>query len=588
MAEEDLIFGKNRHFFGGIEPSNMLTFSLGQLFDDDNIPYIVINAILPNDTVVDDQTLCTVAGAVIRRRTDRYPDNEFDGDLIADISTSGILNDTDVTYGLTYYYAAFPYTKQGVYNRNPANRAEYQMEDYYYFGFDLDMTNSDPDARVTYPDEVQNTSFTPAYMDFETGVFNYGSWPNAGGKYFMPRPVALMCDAEGNVTIPDDGYLNEDDYTKDVYSTGNIDKYLSGGIDTSTVEVCPTFFNIMMQWPKIYTYREKVDGIYKFRCSDKKLGEDWDCYCNYNGDGEEIDNFYTPVYMGTTTKYWDDESSYTTILQSISGTTPDSDNTASGYITYATNNNKGIQSGWNIETFYDRCLIQDLLVLMAKSTDTQSKYGTGFTDENNTAMIANGTMDDKGLFWGTNDGLSGVKVFGMENWWGNLARATSGLVLSRKYSGSSAGVSQYENLLYRGLGFATYPITSKSSNNASSVDENDYLTYSNSSGSEGRGDYLGYQPAKPRVFGYGRIPIVPTHWATTSNGSASTYECDYSNYNASFTSDTPKFLRCGASGTSFGFQNGTKAGAFAIDFGYTASEVYGGAALSFKPADSVG
>ena len=26
MAEEDLIFGKNRHFFGGIEPSNMLAF----------------------------------------------------------------------------------------------------------------------------------------------------------------------------------------------------------------------------------------------------------------------------------------------------------------------------------------------------------------------------------------------------------------------------------------------------------------------------------------------------------------------------------------------------------------------------------
>lgn len=27
MAEEDLIFGKNRHFFGGIEPSNMRKFT---------------------------------------------------------------------------------------------------------------------------------------------------------------------------------------------------------------------------------------------------------------------------------------------------------------------------------------------------------------------------------------------------------------------------------------------------------------------------------------------------------------------------------------------------------------------------------
>ena len=28
MAEEDLLFGKNRHFFGGIEPSNMTNFSV--------------------------------------------------------------------------------------------------------------------------------------------------------------------------------------------------------------------------------------------------------------------------------------------------------------------------------------------------------------------------------------------------------------------------------------------------------------------------------------------------------------------------------------------------------------------------------
>ena len=39
-------------------------------------------------------------------------------------------------------------------------------------------------------------------------------------------------------------------------------------------------------------------------------------------------------------------------------------------------------------------------------------------------------MDDKGLFWGyTTDGTKGVKVFGMENWWGNQWRRYLGHVM---------------------------------------------------------------------------------------------------------------------------------------------------------------
>ena len=52
MAEEDLIFGKNRHFFGGIEPSNMLAFSVAV-----ESGVVKVTATLPNDTVVNNQTL---------------------------------------------------------------------------------------------------------------------------------------------------------------------------------------------------------------------------------------------------------------------------------------------------------------------------------------------------------------------------------------------------------------------------------------------------------------------------------------------------------------------------------------------------
>ena len=46
MAEEDLIFGKNRHFFGGIEPSNMQAFSVAV-----GSGVVKVTATLPNDTV---------------------------------------------------------------------------------------------------------------------------------------------------------------------------------------------------------------------------------------------------------------------------------------------------------------------------------------------------------------------------------------------------------------------------------------------------------------------------------------------------------------------------------------------------------
>ena len=48
MAEEDLIFGKNRHFFGGIEPSNMLAFTAHGGMPQGQYR-VFITATLPND-----------------------------------------------------------------------------------------------------------------------------------------------------------------------------------------------------------------------------------------------------------------------------------------------------------------------------------------------------------------------------------------------------------------------------------------------------------------------------------------------------------------------------------------------------------
>ena len=50
---------------------------------------------------------------------------------------------------------------------------------------------------------------------------------------------------------------------------------------------------------------------------------------------------------------------------------------------------------------------------MGKSRDTQTVFGRGVNSVS--AAIAQGTMNDKGLFYGKSDNASGVKIFGMEN-----------------------------------------------------------------------------------------------------------------------------------------------------------------------------
>lgn len=611
MAEEDLIFGKNRHFFGGIEPSNMLAFGVAV---DDGV--VKVTATLPADTIVNGQTLCTVEGAIIRRKTTGYPTDEFDGDLVANIKTSTTFADTGASATGTYYYAAFPYTTQGVYNRNKANRvvvnepepmeafsaksvyvsasdtvrvditAElpsgvagavirrsttgyptsetdgeffknimtdgiYQDTNvvvgvvYYYaafpytstgaynrseanrtsatpkkrdylFGYDLVKATSSPTGRVTYPSDVDNADFTPAAMNFTSGVFNYGGWAFDPGEKFMPRPCMLTY--AGVV----DHYLNPNDYTKKV--------------DGTTSKVADTSFggNAMMEWPKIYTKRWEENGVYHFRCSDTPQDEDWDCWCNYDRNNNQIDHFYTPIYFG---------SLVSNKLRSISGASNSVSTTAANEITYA----KANGDDWYTEVLADRLMLQDLLVMMARSTECQTAFGYGRCKSSNSSAITPGTMNTKGMFWGSNDQTSGVKVFGMENVWGNLWRRTAGWI-------NANGTQKVK--LTRGThdGSTDY-----------NTDGSGYISVASATPSGSSGGYI----SSMKTEAYGRLPVA-------ASGSSSTYEADGLWYNNSQV--------------DYAFVGGywdsdLMVGPFCAYLLYTASfsRSYCGAALSCKP-----
>lgn len=617
MAEEDIIYGKNRHFFGGIEPSNMLKFKV----TNDNHMVNMIEAQLPDNTIINGQTLCSVAGAIIRRKETDYPKDEFDGDLVADIPRSTILADVDAVYGKTYYYAAFPYTTQGVYNRNAANRAginlpknmvkfsaegvydysidrcrielnailpegvsgavirksmktyptnEFDGEEfmvitedgvyadtdtvigttYYYaafpyttndagdraynrdtknsinimctkynylFGYDVDLDDPDPDTRVTYPSDVDNANYTPAAMNFDINEFDYGDWDIAAGEKFMPRPCMLNYD--GTVAH----YLDPNDYSK-----------REDGVTPSKVADLYFEGNAMMEWPKIYTHREEVNGVYKFRCSDTKLGEDWDCWCNYDINDNEIDHFYMSIY---TVCIPDENATTGTILRSISGQITDMDYSYDNYRLRAKykGDSSDKQYSWDIGLIADHLLVQDLLVLMAKTTDGKAAYGNG--PYNSSYMTTkSGVADDKGLFAhtdeyaGNSSGSGCLKVFGMEHYWSNYYRCVAGWIIhnGRQYVKITKGA-------HDGVG---------SSSDSSSTKYGRFNnSYSNkiNMGTSAFTTNQGYV-SKMLTMPYGRFPIA-------ADGSWTTYECDRIEWSDS-SSNSTGLVGGGLSGTA--------------------------------------
>lgn len=491
MAEEDLIFGKNRHMFGGIEPSNMLVFSVTRNASNK----IEITAQLPNETTVDGQLLCTVGGAVIRRKTTGYPVDEFDGDLVTTIRESGTIVDSNANPDTQYFYAAFPFSTQGVYNRSYANRAQYKYANIkYYFGFDLDTNDSNPATRVTYPADVMNYTYSPAYMNSTTDTFNYGSWPSTPGQMFMPRPCIVNINESTKKTYIS-YYLNPNDYSKSINGTA-----VSGYGTRSDYAKC------MVEWPKIYTHREFVNGIYKFRCCDKPLDNSWDCICNYDADGNQIDHFYMAAYQG---------------VYAYSGASPYAEGTTRTPSVWLETIRTKFGSDWNPAVLADRLLVQDLLIMMAKTTDLSSAYHCWQTVNE---MGNNGMFDTKGMFYGNAAGTY-VKVFGMEHFWSNTpGRLLLGCLVNQddtvavKFTSSMHDGSAAADYNFLGTGY--FPIIKLSD----SINNN-YIT-------------------DMHITSWGRIPTK----GSTAIGSSTTYECNDFSYQ---TSNGAGYIYCALYGIGY-------------------------------------
>lgn len=212
------------------------------------------------------------------------------------------------------------------------------------YGFKIDKQDVNPDTRVTYLYDA--VGMTPAYMDFASGTFNYGSW---GGVWFVKnnRPVALKFD--GTV----DYELNHTDFTKKLDGTAS-------DVSDSTYAG-----NFMSEMPTVYVKRWEDDRYNYIVFSDMQYDSDYQAQAHTNENGVVNSAIYLPMFKGSV-----DSNNR---MRSIMGTYPSGNTTGTNEVTYASN----CGTGWQIWDKAKVDLIMDLIILITKSTNCRAKIGNG-------------------------------------------------------------------------------------------------------------------------------------------------------------------------------------------------------------------
>lgn len=477
----------------------------------------------PDDSVYQNNVYCTWGKTRIVRKLGSYPESPFDGDVIIETTVRnqyaeiGYLDEVDTTKD--YKYRAFPCSINKVYSLDDFNKFGI-----WIYSYTRIMNEATPADKIVY--RGANEHYKNAFMNFSSGQFDYGDWKDAP-FLLKDRLAPCIVGFDGELKY----FLDINDYKKKEDGTPSE--------VTDTSKDINAFMRIGLLFRR---KRKNADGDTEVDISNVKVNDEYKPYGGFvKPDGTLREYIYMPIYRG---------SLINNKCRSMSGNlTPMSSQTAQNERTYCQANG----AGHDMITHSDRELIEDLAILMLKNTDTQSALGQGKSNggDNVGACLKSGTMDEKGLFYGSTSTAEGVKILGMENRYASQWERVLGEVLVngvRKVKlcqGTSDG-STVDDYNFTGEGYI-------------SLDELPKI-----SGTSG-----GYISKEQTVDDIGTFPIV-------ISGSSSTYECDGMWYN---NSGTMVALRGGAS------HGGAICGLFCSTLNNPASDAAWsiGSSVSFKP-----
>lgn len=339
----------------------------------------------PNDTVVDGQTVCTWKGTKLVQKAGSYPENLTDGILVLDnqernkYATNGF-EINGLTNGTTYYFSLFPYSTENAVNVNVENRISGIPIPYRIMTATIDLSNSNPATCISYEDDaVEMIAKSNAWDDF------FGHYP---------------CLFKNGVEV---GKLNKNNF--DQFENGTSADITSGNAG-----------DVMIAFPRRGLNISTVGNKVKISMTDNPNDSNFKYYAHSKGEiRKEI--FYKGAFKG-----FKDSSDK---LRSLSGKTPITNLTISKFRNYANMNGIGYeQSG-----FYQLVFNQAMYILKYKNLNSQKALGSGYVkgSSNSTAINTGGT-NTKGMDFGETTGLQQMKIFGLEDFWGNLYEWIDGLI----------------------------------------------------------------------------------------------------------------------------------------------------------------
>ena len=265
------------------------------------------------------------------------------------------------------------------------------------YGIKISKKEKNPDKRVTYIHDAKDLQ--PARMNFDTGVFDYGSWQ---GRAFAAPENNYPCMVKADGT--EDYKLMQEDYTK---------REDGAASDAENTEYAG---NAMAAFKGGWLCQYETEADEYIIWSNVKYDDGYNAYHRTAPDGVIREGFYRHIYMPTLI---DGKA------RSISGTEIMGGFTAQQEQKLC----KANGDAWEQSTWQQWNYIICLLKIMAKTDDLQEAYGYGNCDNPAWKPLPTGTLNGKGQFYGSRSINQQVKVFHTEALWGDKWERLAGLIV---------------------------------------------------------------------------------------------------------------------------------------------------------------
>ena len=191
--------------------------------------------------------------------------------------------------------------------------------------------------------------------------------------------------------------------------------------------------DVMVEIPLI-GYRLWQDGNFQYVSITTDPNKTGYCYYAHSLDAEkDCDKIYMGAYLG-----YQANSKFK--LYSRSDVSPTVNTPLFDFRTYA--KNRG--TGYSLESFFPHTLLQCLYVIVYKNLNSQVALGQGYANAN--SITNTGGTNSNTFCYGTTSGTQQIKLFGIEDFYGNCKELLDGLY----YDSNHNIKTDYRNSVFTG------------------------------------------------------------------------------------------------------------------------------------------